>query len=250
MTIEDQLKSIILERYKSVRAFVQEVGIPYTTLDSALKRGLLNAGIGTMTKVFNALDLDVESIQTGALKSKPIIQNSFNFTDTELELIKKYRGLDGHGKKMVNLVIEEESARMSVEKIVPLTENIIELDNYLTPVSAGTGEFAMYESPKEKIRVIENSYTRKSDYVVKVKGDSMEPRYYDGDMLLVKENGDVGFGDIGIFFVDGDLLVKQKGRNELISLNPEYPPIVYGVLDEQHMCEGKVIGVLDPEWIR
>lgn len=244
MALSDRIKEA-----RKAKGFTQEelgelIGVAKTTVAGYEKnREPTAAKVG---EIADALGVDVNFL----FQDETSRISASHLTAAELEHLKKYRSLDSHGKKMVNLVLEEEAARMDAEKIVQIAENIIELDNYLTPVSAGTGEFAMYESPKEKIRVIENSYTRKSDYVVKVKGNSMEPRYYDGDMLLVKESGEVGFGDIGIFFVDGDLLVKQQGHHELISLNPEYPPIVYGVLDEQHMCEGKVIGVLDPAWIR
>lgn len=70
MTIEEQLKQEILSRYKSIRAFTTAIDIPYSTLDSALKRGISNAGISTMIKVFNALDLDVEGIAVGTLLAK------------------------------------------------------------------------------------------------------------------------------------------------------------------------------------
>ena len=70
MTVEMQLKEKILERYKSVRAFTVAIDIPYTTLDSVFKRGLLNAGIGTMIKVFSALDLDIESASEPILRQK------------------------------------------------------------------------------------------------------------------------------------------------------------------------------------
>ena len=69
MTIEEQLKQEILSQYKSVRAFTNEVGIPYTTLDSVFKRGIQNAGVSTMIKVFSALNLDIESIPSGELRS-------------------------------------------------------------------------------------------------------------------------------------------------------------------------------------
>ena len=69
MTIEEQLKQEILSQYKSVRAFTNEVGIPYTTLDSVFKRGIQNAGVYTMIKVFSALNLDIESIPSGELRS-------------------------------------------------------------------------------------------------------------------------------------------------------------------------------------
>ena len=70
MTIEEQLKSIILNKYKSVRAFTTSISIPYTTLDSVFKRGICKAGVETMLKVFSALNLDVESITTGTLTEK------------------------------------------------------------------------------------------------------------------------------------------------------------------------------------
>lgn len=68
MTIEEQLKAEILSHYKSVRAFTQAINIPYSTLDSAFKRGIANSGVGTMVKVFQALDLDIENVQFGDLK--------------------------------------------------------------------------------------------------------------------------------------------------------------------------------------
>lgn len=70
MTIEEQLKTEILTRYKSVRSFTTSIGIPYSTLDSVFKRGISNAGVSTMIKVFDALDLDIESIQTKTLQKK------------------------------------------------------------------------------------------------------------------------------------------------------------------------------------
>ena len=69
-TMEEQLKGVILEQYKSVKSFCATIDIPYTTLDSALKRGLDGVGMKTILKVFNALDLDIDSFRDGALKRK------------------------------------------------------------------------------------------------------------------------------------------------------------------------------------
>ena len=68
MNLEEQLREIILSKYKSVRAFTTAFDIPYSTLDSVFKRGLKNSGIDTTLKIFNALRLDIESINTGILK--------------------------------------------------------------------------------------------------------------------------------------------------------------------------------------
>ena len=86
MTVEEQLKGIILSRYKSIRAFTTANDIPYSTLDSVFKRGLLNAGVGTIIKVFKALNLDVESIATGELESRSMEEKNLpesSANDTE-----------------------------------------------------------------------------------------------------------------------------------------------------------------------
>lgn len=70
LTIEEQLKNIILDHYKSIRAFTQAVDIPYSTVDTMFKRGIYGTGVSTVLKLFQALDLDVESISTGELKPK------------------------------------------------------------------------------------------------------------------------------------------------------------------------------------
>lgn len=68
MSLEEQLRAEILSQYKSVRAFTMTVGIPYSTMDSIFKRGISNAGVGTVIKIFKSLGLDVESISSDQLK--------------------------------------------------------------------------------------------------------------------------------------------------------------------------------------
>ena len=42
-TSEDLLRELILSKYKSIREFTNEIGMPYTTVDSLLKRGIKKA---------------------------------------------------------------------------------------------------------------------------------------------------------------------------------------------------------------
>ena len=99
LTIEEQLKSIIKTRYKSVRAFTNQIGIPYTTLDSVFKRGISNSGIGTMLKIFESLDLDVESIPTGTLIKKSPTPAETDTGDKRLDgIIENYHQLNEEGK--------------------------------------------------------------------------------------------------------------------------------------------------------
>ncbi|MPN64508.1 hypothetical protein SDC9_212283 [bioreactor metagenome] len=70
----------------------------------------------------------------------------------------------------------------------------------------------------------------------------MEPTFYDGDMLFFELGSDnLNLGDIGIFVVNGETLVKELGDNELISHNKKYDPIKIHEWDSVRV-EGKVLG--------
>ena len=110
------------------------------------------------------------------------------------------------------------------------------------PVSAGTGVYLDSEDAK-KIRVPADDETRKSDYVLRVSGDSMEPRYYDGDLVLVKQQQHIEEGEVGIFLYNGEGYIKIFGGDRLISLNPNYKDKIISEND-QFLCLGKVMGIL------
>lgn len=125
--------------------------------------------------------------------------------------------------------------KVSKSRIIPL---------YETRVSAGTGSWLSDDVPIEYMTIPQNTNTEKSDYMLKVVGDSMQPRFYDGDFLLIKKSPSILEGEIGIFIVNNESFVKKMGRGELISLNPAYEPIKLTEYDDI-CCAGKVIGTLD-----
>lgn len=70
MTIEEKLKEFILSRYKSLREFTQTIGIPYSTMDSILKRGIGNSSVSNIIKVCNALHISADALANGEIQSK------------------------------------------------------------------------------------------------------------------------------------------------------------------------------------
>lgn len=67
---------------------------------------------------------------------------------------------------------------------------------------------------------------------LKIKGDSMEPRIYDGDVVIVRQQNDAESGDIVIAMVNGDdavckRLVKYATSIALVSLNSKYEPMMF-----------------------
>ncbi len=75
---------------------------------------------------------------------------------------------------------------------------------------------------------------------MRVSGNSMFPVYQNGDLVLVEKNARVDEGDIGIFVLNGESFIKKQGVDELISINPEYPPKPYSSNDSI-LCCGKVL---------
>ena len=67
-------------------------------------------------------------------------------------------------------------------------------------------------------------------FALRVKGDSMEPRFHDGQTVWVHQQPTLDPGEIGVFLYDGSAYLKQlvalKDSMALHSLNPAYADIV------------------------
>ena len=72
---------------------------------------------------------------------------------------------------------------------------------------------------------------RKGEYfALQISGDSMEPRIFDGDLVIVRRTPDVESGAIAIVTINGKdatckRLIKYADRIQLLSINPKYPPM-------------------------
>lgn len=124
-------------------------------------------------------------------------------------------------------------------------EEYIYLPFFDLPVSAGTGVYLDSENTT-KIRVPADEAIRRANYALRVSGDSMEPRYYDGDIVLVRQQQSVEIGEVGIFSYNDEGYIKLFGGNRLISLNPNYKDKEITESDS-FFCLGKVIGILSIE---
>lgn len=111
---------------------------------------------------------------------------------------------------------------------------------YDLPVSAGAGEFLADEHAR-RISIPDLPQTAPADFALRIVGDSMEPAYHEGDMLLIQRTESVAQGELGIFLLDGCGYFKKFGGDRLISLNPAYPPILLKDYARTACC-GRVIG--------
>lgn len=194
--------------------------------------------------------LDISADTLVGTKQTP---RAFELSKKETDHITKYRGLDSHGQKMVDFVLNEEHERCTqpenpVIELVQEPKEIVDLYEFLAPVSAGFGVDLSDIDGAVQTKVISNVYTKQADFILRVDGESMAPRFHHMDKLLVQETDDIEVGEIGIWYVNGKHYVKKKGEGKLISLNRMFPDVYPDEVYEQK-CQGRVVGVLDPSWI-
>lgn len=95
-------------------------------------------------------------------------------------------------------------------------------DYYDHPASAGTGQYLT----DVRVERIELPVDVDADFVIPIKGDSMEPDYHDGDLVFIRTSVELNDGVIGVFNYNGDAYIKQLVIDEdqayLHSLNPAY----------------------------
>lgn len=90
-------------------------------------------------------------------------------------------------------------------------------------------------------------YSSDDFFYLKVKGDSMEPRLYEGDLVLVRRQTSIDNGSYGVVTIDdeeGVVKVVQYDKDSitLISQNHNYPPRKFTGPDVQRIrVIGKVI---------
>ena len=99
--VEQKLKKLILERYGNVKNFAAKIDMPYTTLDSILKRGVGKSSASNLAKIVDELKLHGPSLLNGEIVASDSIWDtvpghqewlisSVLVTRERTELLRKY----------------------------------------------------------------------------------------------------------------------------------------------------------------
>ena len=236
--IGTKLKAILDERDMNVNELSRRIGVSAQTLYSIIKRDTNKIDFDVLLKICTELDIPVELFYGN--QRPPGLPEIH-----ELNFLKKYRELDDHGRQLTEMVLNSEydrvtSARQATadrpDKIIPL---------YATPAAAGYANPALGED-YEDYAVPADS---RADFAARIQGDSMEPYIADSSIVLVSRSTPIADGDVGLFFVDGDIKCKQYcqdsyGNIYLFSLNRERADADTTVLASSGItvfCFGKVL---------
>lgn len=146
--------------------------------------------------------------------------NSYPRID-KIELMANYFGIsksdlvEEHSANMQNVTTVNVLGRVAAGIPISAIEEVIDTEE-ISEEMAKTGEF----------------------FGLQIHGDSMEPRIYDGDVVIVRQQDDAESGDIVIAMVNGDdavckRLAKYSEGISLISLNTKYEPLIFTNKDIQ-----------------
>ena len=159
----------------------------------------------------------------------------------------KYRKLAGRDRYLVDNMMDS----MLVMREAENSPKLIRLRYFEKPLAAGIGDPTEFEGLSEEIYLYETDEYRRADYVFRVNGDSMEPDYENGDLVLV-ERVPSGLtlqeGEIGAFIVGNEMYIKEYRADGLHSLNKKYDVLKFDA-DQAVYLIGRVLTVLDPEGI-
>lgn len=181
----------------------------------------------TITELIGRIERYVDDFRTATDFGK-VFDYSFHnkrFINSEVAVL----------KRITNLITPEKK---------PVAESTIVIPFYETPVSAGTGSWLGDDILAEWLTVPRNDMTTSADFALKISGDSMQPKFSNGETVLVKQTSSVFEGEIGVFVLNGESYIKKLGKKELVSLNPAYKPIPLHGFDDVR-CVGKVLGALN-----
>ena len=138
--------------------------------------------------------------------------------------------------------------KVQIAESVPL---IRRLTFYQKSLAAGLGDPTEIDDEGQPIFLYASREVDRADCVFTVNGDSMEPEYHNGDMVLVSripDAPDLQPGEVGAFIIGNETYIKVYREEGLESLNPKYPIMHFHDAESVYLI-GRVTGILDPKQV-
>ena len=170
-------------------------GVAKGTLNKITGGATANPTILVLAKIAGALGRSVaDFVDEG---KKPA------FSGEAMALAGDYDGLDGHGRRVLRAVLDEEKRRMArAEAVLKPALKVIPLIGNRFAAGRGDPDFG---NPWEDYSVPADSA---ADFAVHINGDSMEPYLPDGSIALGQKRAPRD-GEVAALLLDGEFLCKQ-----------------------------------------
>ena len=223
------LNSILSDRNCKQAELSRATGIPPSTLTGYVKGTSLPIP-GNVQKIADFFGVPKSTLDPRFVTANPVVysivgeSNTPNYSTSSIQTIYDELRPPRQAKVLTYAVRQRDEQRKEETKKNEVSE-VIQLysyDYYDHPASAGTGQYLN----DVRVERIELPVDIDADFVIPIKGDSMEPEYHDGDLIFIQTSVDLNNGVIGVFNYNGDAYIKQlvidKEQAYLHSLNPAY----------------------------
>lgn len=164
---------------------------------------------------------------------------------TQIEIIRLYNSLSKQGKEKVVLYARNLAQEEQSQKVATMPERLYEYRVY-ERMSAGIGA-SVYDD-----RNFDTVYFNEElahDFASWVAGDSMEPKYQNGSVALIRETGFDYDGAVYAVVCNNQTYIKRVYREEdglrLVSINPKYKDIFISY-EEDPRIVGIIVGNFVP----
>ena len=164
---------------------------------------------------------------------------------TEIEIVRLYNTLSNKGKNQVVEYTRDLVQKEKTQQVISVSENLYEYHVY-EKMSAGIGA-SVYDDRNYDIVYFNEELAH--DFASWVSGDSMEPKYHNGSVALIRETGFDYDGAVYAVVCNNQTYIKRVYREEdglrLVSINPKYKDI-FIYYDEDPRVVGIIVGNFMP----
>ena len=164
---------------------------------------------------------------------------------TEIEIVRLYNTLSNKGKNQVVEYARDLVQKEKTQQVISVSENLYEYHVY-EKMSAGIGA-SVYDNQNYDTVYFNKELAH--DFASWVSGDSMEPKYHNGSVALIRETGFDYDGAVYAVVCNNQTYIKRVYREEnglrLVSINPKYKDIFISY-DEGPRVVGIIVGNFMP----
>ena len=164
---------------------------------------------------------------------------------TELEIVRLYKTLSDEGKDQALSYVRKLVQKGQCKNVVSISEKLYEYHVY-EKMSAGIGS-SVYNVQDYDIVYFDEELAH--DFASWISGDSMEPKYQNGSVALIRETGFDYDGAVYAVVCNSQTYIKRVYREEhglkLVSINPKYRDIFLSY-DEDPRIVGIIVGNFIP----
>ena len=164
---------------------------------------------------------------------------------TQIEIVRLYNSLSKQGKDKVMLYARNLAQEEQTQKVATMPERLYEYRVY-ERMSAGIGA-SVYDD--QNFDTVYFNEELAHDFASWVAGDSMEPKYQNGSVALIRETGFDYDGAVYAVVCNNQTYIKRVYREEdglrLVSINPKYKDIFISY-EEDPRIVGIIVGNFVP----